>query len=308
MYIGIDVAKDHLDVAVRPAGESFRLTNDDVGITELVRRVRARAPKGVVLEATGGYETPVVCALAVAKIPVAVVNPRQVRDFAKSLGRLAKTDSIDAAVLAHFAEAVKPEPRGVPDEQAARLQTLVARRRQLIEMQSAEKNRLARCAPEVRSRIEAHIGWLQQEIDDVDRDLGDAIRRSPAWRETDDLLQSVPGVGPVTSRVLIADLPEFGSLNRKQVAALAGLAPFNCDSGTLQGKRKTWGGRAPVRTALYMAALVATRYNPVIRVFYQRLLVVGKSKKAAITACAHKLLVILNAMARDRRPWSNLTA
>jgi transposase len=307
-FVGIDVAKDHLDVSIRPTGESFRVGNDEAGIGEVVKRLRARVPEAVVLEATGGYEVALACGLATAGIPVAVINPRQVRDFAKALGKLAKTDAIDATVLAHFAEAVKPEARALPDEQAAELQALMARRRQVIEMQTAERNRLARCAATVRARIEAHIEWLQQELDDVDGNLGDAIKRSPAWREMEDLLRSVPGVGPVTSRTLLADLPELGRLNRKQVAALSGLAPLNCDSGTMEGKRRTWGGRASVRTALYMAALVATRYNPVIRNFYQRLISVGKSRKSAVTACAHKLLVILNAMARDRRRWSQAGA
>ncbi len=305
VYVGIDVAKTHLDVAVRPTGERWRIPNDDDGIEGLVSRLEASHPALVVLEATGGYGRTLIAALAAASLPVAVVNPRQVRDFARSTGKLAKTDSLDAQALARFGEAVRPEPRPLPDEQARALTAVLERRRQLIAMLVAEKNRLHVVTAQVKGRIEAHIRWLEQELEGIDRDLDHTIRDSPVWRERDELLQSVPGVGKVLSTTLLAELPELGTLTRHEVAALVGVAPLNRDSGALRGKRTVWGGRARVRAALYMGTLVATRYNPVIRDFYERLLAKGKAKKVALTACMRKLLTILNAMLRHHTHWQH---
>ena len=303
VWIGIDVAKARLDIAVRPSQEVWDAANDEVGIAELVERIQALAPQGIVVEATGGLEVPVAGSLAAAGLPVAVVNPRQVRDFAKATGRLAKTDRLDAQVLAHFGEAVRPEPRRLPDEQALALAALLARRRQVVEMLTAEKNRLGSASRRVRDRVKAHIEWLEKELADLDKELRRTLRDSPIWREHDQLLRSVPGIGPTVAVTLLADLPELGTLDRKQIAALVGLAPLNRDSGTLRGRRTIWGGRARVRAVLYMAALVATRHNPVIRAFYARLLAAGKPKKVALIACMHKLLLILNAVLKHRRAW-----
>ncbi len=303
IFVGIDIAKDRLDVAVRPTGDRWAVPNDNAGITTVVTRLRALRPALVVLEATGGLEIPLTGALAAAGLPVVVVNPRQVRDFAKATGKLAKTDALDAAVLAQFAEAVRPALRPLPDAATQALGALLARRRQLIEMRTAEQNRLGSAPPPVRTRIRAHLTWLERELAHLDEELGRAIRESPVWREREDLLQSTPGVGPVLARTLLASLPELGTLNRKQIAALVGVAPLNRDSGTLRGRRTVWGGRGPVRAALYMSALVATRWNPVIRTFYQRLCAAGKAKKVALTACMHKLLLILNAMVKTGTPW-----
>lgn len=305
MYVGIDVAKGMLDVAVAPTGEGWRTANTPEAIGELVVQLTARHPTLIVLEATGGFEAPLAAQLAAAALPVAIVNPRHVRAFAKSLGRLAKTDRLDAQVLARFAEAVRPQPRALPDEAAQRLRALCARRCQVVEMLTAEQNRLLRADAAVRPSLEAHIHWLRQQLSDLDRDLRSAVRESPLWRQKDALLQSAGGVGRVLSATLLAALPELGMLNRKQIAALVGVAPLNRDSGTFRGKRSTWGGRAQVRRPLYMAALVATRCNPTLRTFYARLLAAGKPKKVALTACMRKLLVILNAMVRDQRPWSS---
>jgi len=269
----------------------------------LVARLDQLRPALVVLEATGGMELPLVGALAAAGLPVVVINPRQAREFAKATGRLAKTDAIDAQVLAHFAEAVRPRLRPLADAAAQELSALMTRRRQLIEMLTAERNRLRTAAPAVRPDIQEHIRWLERRLADLDGDLSQTIRSSDIWREKDDLLQSAPGVGPVVSTTLLADLPELGALNRKEIAALVGVAPLNRDSGTLRGRRTVWGGRSKVRSALYMATLVATQRNPVIRIFYQRLLSAGKPKKVALTACMRKLLTILNAMIRSRTPW-----
>ena len=304
MFIGIDVAKDRLDVHVRPGGEAFAVARDGEGVAALVERLKGSKPGLIVLEATGGFEQVVAAGLAGAGLPVVVVNPRQIRDFARALGRLAKTDRIDAEVIALFAERVRPELRPLPDEQARELDELVTRRRQVIEMMVAEGNRARRLASRrLKKRIAHHQAVLQKELTEIERELDDTIRQSPIWRETEDLLKSVPGIGNATARTLIAELPELGSLDRREIAALVGLAPFNRDSGTLRGKRTIWGGRAPVRAVLYMAALVASRHNPVIRAFYQRLLAAGKSKKLALVACMRKLLTILNAIVRDRTPW-----
>ena len=257
----------------------------------------------VVLEATGKYERPAAVAVAAAGIAVAVVNPRQARDFAKAAGRLAKTDRIDAEVLARFAGAVGPRPSVLPDEEARALQDILVRRRQLLEMIVAEKNRLQMASEAVAKRIAAHVRWLEKELGRVDRELDEAVRESETWRANEELLRSVPGVGAVLARTLLAELPELGTLPRRRLCALVGVAPFNRDSGAFRGKREVWGGRAPVRAALYMGALVATRYNPVIGEFYERLLAAGKPKKVALVACMRKLLSILNAMMRDRIPW-----
>jgi transposase len=288
---------------VRPSGEGWSTTNDERGIADLVQRLVGLKPDLVVLEATGGMEMSVVTFLVAAHLPVAVVNPRQVRDFAKATGRLAKTDALDAAVLAHFAEAVRPKPRSLPDADTQRLDAMIARRRQLSDMLVAEKHRLACAQTAVRPSLESHIAWLKDQLKNIDNDLDQAIRQSPVWREKDDLLQSMPGIGRVVSATMLAELPELGTLNRKEIAALVGVAPLNRDSGTLRGKRAIWGGRASVRASLYMGALVASRHNPVLRTFYRRLLAAGKLKKVALTACMRKLLTILNAMLRERRAW-----
>lgn len=307
-WVGIDVAEATLDVQVRPSEDRWTVANDDAGIRTLVEQLRAVAPTQVVLEATGGYELAVVSALAAAALPVVVVNPRQVRDFAKATGRLAKTDRLDAAVLARFAEQVQPEARVLATADQQELDALLTRRRQLIEMLTAEKNRLGqvfvRGGKPVKKSLKAHIAFLERELRMTDSDLGALVRESPVWRERDDLLQSAPGVGPVLSRTLLAALPELGRLDRKAIAALVGVAPMNRDSGLMRGKRMIFGGRAPVRAALYMGALTATRCNPVIRAFYQRLVAAGKPKKVALTACMRKLLIILNAMVRQGAPWS----
>ena len=257
----------------------------------------------VVLEATGGLELAVTAALAASELPVVVVNPRQVRDFARATGRLAKTDRLDAQVIAHFGEAVKPMLRSLPNAETQALEAQLARRRQVVAMLTAEKNRLHAARPSVRREILRHISWLQNSLKRLDSDLGDALRNSPLWREQDNLLQSVPGVGPVLSLTLLAELPELGTLDRRQIASLVGVAPLNRDSGTFRGRRTIWGGRARVRAVLYMGTLVATRYNPVIKAFYQRLCAAGKAKKVALTACMRKLLTILNSMLKRRTQW-----
>ncbi len=308
IYVGVDVAKAQMDVAVRPTDDGWVVDNDDAGIRQLVSRLKILEPQIVVLEASGGLELPLVAALAVEELPVVVVNPRQVRDFARATGKLAKTDALDASVMAHFGEAVKPPVRPLRDAETQTLNSLVARRHQVMSMLVSEKNRLnAAIAVAVRSSIEAHIEWLQRELDDLDTDLRQTLLQSPVWREKDNLLRSVPGVGEQISLTLLAHLPELGTLDRRQIAALVGVAPFNRDSGTLRGRRTVWGGRAKVRAVLYMGALVAARYNPVIRDFYHRLLAAGKPKKLALTACMRKLLVILNSMLRHRSTWCDLS-
>lgn len=303
VFVGIDVSKAQLDLALQPEGPGLSAPNTEPGIATMVGHLRTVKPALIVLEATGGLERPLVRALVEAKLPAVVVNPRQVRDFAKATGHLAKTDALDAHVLARFAEAVRPALRPVPDANTQELATLMTRRRQLVEMLTAEKNRLSSAPTRVQKRIQAHIAWLTTELARVEKDLDHAIRNSPVWREQEDLLQSVPGIGPVVTRTLLAELPELGALNRKQIAALVGIAPFNRDSGTMRGKRTVWGGRAPVRATLYMAALVAARHNPVIRTFYHRLCAAGKAKKVALIACMRKLLTILNAMMKHQTPW-----
>jgi len=306
VYVGIDVAKDRLDVHVRPLGEAFAVARDGEGVAALVERLGALKPALVVSEATGGFEQVVAAGLAAAGLPIVVVNPRQIRDFARALGRLAKTDRIDAEIIALFAERVRPALRPLPDDQARELGELVARRRQVIEMMTAEGNRARQVETRrLKKRIERHRATLQDELTAIEAELDDAIRGTPIWRDKDDLLQSVPGVGDALARTLIAELPELGSLDRRKIAALVGVAPFNRDSGTLRGKRAVWGGRAAIRATLYMAALVASRCNPAIAAFYKRLLAAGKPKKLALTACMRKLLTILNAIVRDQKSWQN---
>lgn len=303
VFVGIDVSKAQLDLALRAEGR-FAGPNTEAGIAQVLTRLRALSPTLVVMEATGGLELPLTGALAAAGMPVVVVNPRQVRDFAKATGKLAKTDALDAQVLAQFAEVIRPEPRPLPDDQTQMLAALLTRRRQLVEMLTAEKNRLATARTPIRKNLRAHITWLERALQQADTDLAEAIRQSSVWREKDELLRSVPGVGPVLTTTLLANLPELGTLTPKQIAALVGVAPLNRDSGTLRGARTVWGGRAQVRMALYyMGAIVAARFNPVIRSFYQRLCAAGKAKKVALVACMRKMLVILNAMLKHRTPW-----
>lgn len=302
-FLGIDVAKAHLDLADR-AGSLERLPNTEAGIAALVARLADRRPTLIVVESTGGLETPLVVALAAAGLPVAVVNPRQVRDFARATGRLAKTDALDAAALAHFAEAIRPEVRPIPDEQARALAALIGRRRQLVEMRVAERNRLHTASTAaVRTDLEAHIHYLSGQIEGLDRQLGEAIQASPAWKAKDELLRSIPGIGPVASRTLLATMPELGALDRGKVAALVGLAPMNRDSGVMRGRRTIIGGRAEARSVLYMATLSAVRYNPALKAFYGRLRAAGKRAKVALTAAARKLLTIADAILRTGRPW-----
>jgi len=304
IYIGIDVSKDTLDVAIYGDKQHLSFANDEAGITKIVSKLRQLDPELVVLEATGGFEVALAAELGVAKIPTAVVNPRQIRDFAKSVGMLAKTDILDARIIARFAATIQPTPHPMPDAEAQELGAITSRRRQIVTMITAEKNRLGTASKIVKPRIRAHINWLEKELNDVNRNLRQKVKDSPNWREKDELMQSVPGVGHNLSITILAELPELGTLNRKQIAALVGVAPLNRDSGTLRGKRTIWGGRATVRTALYMAALSAKRYNPVIRRFYERLLTAGKAKKVALTACMHKLLTILNAMLKYHTSWN----
>lgn len=302
VFVGIDVSKAQLDMAIRPEGRCSA-PNDDAGFAQVIEYLKAVSPTLVVLEATGGLEIPLTGALAAAGMPVVVVNPRHVRAFAKAAGKLAKTDALDAQLLAQFAEVMRPAVRPLPDAQTQALAALLTRRRQLVEMLTAEKNRLTQARPPVRKSLRAHIAWLERALDQADADLAQAIHESPVWREQDELLRSVPGVGPVLTTTLLANLPELGTLTGKQIAALVGVAPLNRDSGTLRGRRTVWRGRAHVRAVLYMGAIVAARFNPTIRAFYQRLLAAGKAKKVALTACMRKLLTILNAMLKHKTPW-----
>ena len=306
-FVGIDVSKAQVDVAVRPTGQRWVASYDETAVEELVSQMVDLGPALVLLEATGGLELPLVAALAAAALPVVVVNPRQVRDFARATGTLAKTDALDAGGLAHFADVVRPDVRPLKDAETQVLNSLTARRRQVMTMLVSEKNRLGTAIGAVSPRIEAHIAWLEQELSDLDKGLRQTLRRSPVWREKDDLLRTVPGVGEQLSLTLLANLPELGTLNRRQIAALVGVAPYNRDSGTLRGKRAVWGGRSRVRAVLYMRALAASRHNPAIRDFYQRLLAAGKPKKVALVACMRKLLVILNAMLKHGSPWCDIT-
>jgi transposase len=303
--VGIDVSKDRLDVFMRPQGEAFAVSRDGSGLEALVERLSQLSLRLAAVEATGGFETVVAAALAAAGLPVVVVNPAQVRAFARAVGKRAKTDPIDAAVIAHFAAATEPEVRPLPEAETRILADLVARRRQMIHMIVAEKQREKRAAGRMKSSIARLLKALQAELSEIDRDIDDAVRGSPAWREKENLLASVPGVGPVLARTLIAELPELGTLDRRQIAALAGLAPWTRQSGRWRGKSFIGGGRASVRTALFMSALVARRHNPVLAAFHQRLIAAGKPKMVALVAVARKLLTILNAMLRDKTPWQN---
>lgn len=303
LFVGIDVSKDRLDVALRPTGEVFAVERNAAGLAALIEKLQPLAPALVALEATGGFETVAAAALAAAGLPLVVVNPAQVRAFAKAIGRHAKTDAIDAAVIAHFADATRPAPRPLPDAATRLLADLVARRRQIIEMIGAERQREKRAPRRLQKSIARLLKALERELSSVDADIDDAVRGSAVWRETEDLLASVPGIGPTIARTLIAELPELGRLDRKKIAALAGLAPFTRQSGQWRGKSFIGGGRSGVRAALFMGAMVARRHNPVLRTFFERLVAAGKPKMVALIAVARKLLTILNAILRDRKPW-----
>jgi transposase len=303
VFVGIDASKLHLDVAVRPTGEVWRETNDEEGIARLCERLRQEKPVLVVMEASGGVESLAGAELWDKGIRVAIVNPRQVHDFARSVGQLAKTDKQDAKVIALFAEVVKPEARGFPSEEERELKGLMVRRRQVVEMVVAEKNRLGSASKLLRPQIERHIRYLVQERDEIDGELKERVKRSPLWRAKEDLLREVPGIGPVVARTLLAELPELGKLTGKEIASLVGVAPFARDSGRYRGKRRIWGGRGSVRAALYMATLVASQYNPVIRSLCERLLASGKAKKVVLTAAMRKLLTILNPMLKYGTHW-----
>jgi transposase len=307
-FVGIDVSKDHLDVAVRPDGTRRRVPNTDEGLDQLVAVLRPLGPALVVLEATGGYQRRAAAALSVAALPVAVVNPARAREFAKAAGRLAKTDAVDAAVLAEFAERMRPPARPLPDAEAQQMQALLARRGQLVGMRTMERNRLATAADRtVRRSLEAHLRWLEEQIDGTEKDLGAAIEASAVWKAKDELLQSIPGIGPGVARTLLFELPELGRLSREQIGALAGLAPVNRDSGRWSGRRSITGGRAVVRTAVYMATHAARKWNPALKAFADRLAAAGKAPKVVLIAVARKLLVIANAVLRDQKPWQDVT-
>jgi transposase len=300
--VGVDVSKGRLDLAILPEESRYSEANEHEGVQRLLELLAQDPPDLVVVESTGGYERDLVAALAAKAMPVVVVNPRQVRDFARAMGVLAKTDTIDALVLARFGEATKPEIRPLPDEETTALQALITRRKQLSEMIVSESNRLDTARhKQIRNAIQRHLDWLKKQLKDLDKDIQRMIRNSPVWREKDDLLRSVPGIGPVLSSTLLATLPELGKLDRKKIAALVGVAPFNDDSGKRQGRRSIAGGRASIRAVLYMATMVAARYNPTIKEFYVRLVRAGKKKLVALTACMRKLLTILNAVMRDSR-------
>lgn len=304
-FIGIDVSQSHLDVHVVPDQKSGQFNNDEAGVADLIKFVKAAAPVLIVLEASGGLEMLAVSLLSVKNLPVVVVNPRQVRDFAKAIGQLAKTDKIDAATIALFAHRLRPEVRPLKDEQTQMLSALNARRKQIVDMLVAEKNRLHRAPMPNRKNIKAHIRWLEKHLQDINKDIRRTIRKTPVWRNKDDILQSFKGIGPTSAATLLADLPELGSLGGKKIAALVGVAPFNCDSGRYRGRRRVWGGRSQVRRTLYMATLSATRSNPTIKSFYQRLREAGKTHKVAMTACMRKILVILNAMIKNNTYWQS---
>jgi transposase len=303
IFIGIDVSKTWLDIAVHESSTSWRVGNDGKGIADLIKRLQELKPTLIVLEATGGYEMHLVAELAQAKLPVVVTNPRKVRAFARSTGKLAKTDKLDAKMLAHFAAAIRPEVRSLPSEAEEQLTGLLVRRRQLVDMLTVEKNRLHTVRPALRDDIKEHIAWLQVKLSKLDEEIDQFVRKTSLWKEKDAILRSTPGVGRVTSCTMLAMLPELGLLNRQEIAALVGVAPVNKDSGRKQGKRRVYGGRATVRSVLYMATLAAKRYNPQIKKFYDELLQRGKEKKVALTACMRKLLVILNAMIRTNQLW-----
>ena len=308
VFVGIDISKAWLDIAVHEQADTYRAGNDDVGIANLVKRLKKLKPTLIVLEPTGGFEMLVVAELTHAGLPVVAINAKRVRDFARATGRLAKTDKLDAKVLAHFAAAVRPALRSLRSEAEEQLTALLTRRRQVLDMLTVEKNRLVTVRAKMNSEIEAHIQWLSKSLKVLDTEIEDFVKSSAIWKGKDVLLQSVPGVGPVTSATMLGLLPELGKLNRQEIAALVGVAPLNKDSGKKQGKRRVYGGRADVRSVLYMAALAAKKFNPVIRKFYERLIKQGKEKKVALTACMRKLLVILNAMMHSNQLWRTQTA
>ena len=305
VFVGIDVGKNRLDIALHPNDRRWSVANLASDIAGLSDELMILGPELIVVESTGGYEMPLATQLTMADLRVAIVNPRQVRDFAKATGRLAKTDAIDASVLAHFAAAIRPEPKPLPDAQQRELKALVTRRHQLIEMRTMERNRYHTAPQWTRDKIKEHIGWLSGQIRDLDKDLRKHVRANTEWRQKDDLLRSVKGVGPITSLTLITCLPELGKVNRKEIAMLVGVAPLNCDSGQMRGRRSIWGGRSHVRSVLYMAALSASRSNPRIKAMYKRLKKAGKPSKVALVACMRKLLVILNAIVKSGTPWSD---
>jgi len=302
-FVGIDVSKDHLDIGIHPTGKAWQLVHDEAGEEKLCQELRKLKPDLIVMEASGGMESALAVRLQEAKLPAVVVNPRQVRDFAKAHGILAKTDRIDALVLARFAERIRPEVRALPDEAQRALEGLMVRRRQLVIMMGAEKNRLRRASKEVAQGIQEHIEWLKRQLDGVDREISRRIQRNDVWKQKDKLLQSAPGVGSVVSRSFLSGLPELGTINGKKISALVGVAPFNCDSGRFKGRRRIWGGREHIRSILYMGTVAAVRWNPIIRSFFLRLVKAGKSKKVALTACMRKLLVMLNAIIASNKPW-----
>jgi transposase len=308
LYIGIDVSKANLDIDAYPRAHRARFNNDETGRRQLVSALKGLQPKLIVLEATGGLESAIAGELAMAGLAVAVINPRQARDFAKALGVLAKTDQVDALVLARFAEAIKPEVRVLKECEVMALDSVLTRRRQLVDMITAESNRQAQAPSKIAKQIAKHLSWLNKRLDEADDDLDDAIRQSPLWQAKANLMMSIPGVGRVTATTLLAALPELGALSRREISALVGVCPFNRDSGGHRGRRVIWGGRASVRAVLYMAALAASRHNPMIKAFYQKLLVAGKMKKVALVACMRKLLVILNAMVKSNTPWRSIEA
>jgi transposase len=303
-FIGIDVSKGHFDIAIRPSNEKMRFVNDDEGIDQLIQRLQSLQPMLIVMEATGSYHRLLLGRLVAAALPAIAINPRQARDFARATGHLAKTDAIDADVLAEFGEKIRPELRPVASDATQELEAICTRRRQVVSMLTAEKNRMHAAPSSMRSDIKKHIQWLEKCIDQLEKDLDTHIRSTPAWRDKDDLLRTCKGIGPISSHTMLACLPELGTLDRGQIAALVGVAPFNNDTGKYRGRRHVQGGRADVRAVLYMATLAAIRSNAAIRTFHQRLIKAGKAKKVAITACMRKLLTILNAMLRTNKPWS----
>lgn len=302
-HVGIDVAKDSMEVMVHENQEKWNFTNNEDGIAKLITKMKKLGPSLIVLEATGGYEATIAAELHSIGFAVAVVNPRHIRDFARSVGILAKTDTLDAKVIARYGATVQPTPRALPAEETKRLGGIMMRRRQIVAMRTAEKNRLNQAEPAVKKHIKAHISWLEQELDDLNKELEQMIESNPEWKEKNDIIQSVPGVGPNLAITILSDFPELGQLNRKQAAALSGVAPFNRDSGTMRGKRCIWGGRGVVRTAAYMSIVSAIRFNPQIKTFYQRLIEAGKLRKVAMVACMRKLLCILNVMLKNHTTW-----
>jgi len=303
VFVGVDISKSHLDIGLHPPRRAWRVTHDEAGRAGLSQELLQLKPELIVLEASGGLESGLAVALKESGLPVVVVNPRQVRDFARAQGILAKTDRIDAQILARFAERVRPEMRPLPDEAQRALEGLMVRRRQLISMRTAEKNRLSMASKEVIPGIRDHLQWLNKQLDKVDQDISRRIQRNDVWRQKEKLLRSVPGVGTVLSRSCLSGLPELGKINHKKIAALVGVAPFNCDSGKFKGRRRIWGGREYIRSVLYMGTVAAVRWNPIIRSFFLRLVKGGKSKKLALTACMRKLLVILNAIIASNEAW-----